>query len=273
LRILRLTSRRNRNIQCLRRLCRRQHREKLGRNLVVLEGQHLVREALRRRIPVLWAVGDEAYWAKEEGQELMRQLAGEAPVYVAPPNLLQWACSTETSPGIAALARCECCSLADLSDARKVLVLDGVADPGNVGTLCRVAHAAGLDAVVSLRGTADAYNTKALRASAGSILWLKVAQRIPRDVFCRWARSSGLSIWAATARGGRPPWALELFRGGWALVLGHETTGVSEYVLQHSCGKVTVPMPGGVESLNVAAAGAMILYEWIRQLHGQRGEA
>ena len=134
-----------------------------------------------------------------------------------------------------------------------LVVLDGVQDPGNVGAIIRTAAAAGAAAVVVLEGTADPFGPKAVRASAGNVFRLAVAH-------ARWEDLAGLDAWGAAAEGGQAPDEAPL-AGADALVLGSEAQG-----LRHApAHRVTIPIAEGVESLNVAAAAAVLLFEVRRQ--------
>ncbi|MEN8143810.1 MAG: RNA methyltransferase [Gemmatimonadota bacterium] len=141
--------------------------------------------------------------------------------------------------------------------AARVLVLDRLQDPGNVGTLLRTAEALGLDGAALLPGTADPWGPKALRAAAGSTFRLPLLTEQWPDVRDRLSRA-GFEIWAAEASGEvftrseRPP-------GKLALVLGNEGEGVDSEILAPGVRKVAVSLAGGVESLNVAAAGAILM--------------
>ena len=130
-----------------------------------------------------------------------------------------------------------------------LLVLDGVQDPGNVGTICRTAAAAGAPALAVMAGSADPFGPKAVRASAGDVFRLLVARAVEADL-------DGLRAFGAAARGGAllDSAPLELAD---ALVLGSEAHGLSRIGLE----LVTIPLASGVESLNVAAAAAVLLFE------------
>jgi TrmH family RNA methyltransferase len=135
-----------------------------------------------------------------------------------------------------------------------LVVLDGVQDPGNVGTVCRTAAAAGAPAVAVLDGCADPLGPKAVRASAGTVLRLAVAR-------ARWADLAGVPGCGAAATGGSPYHSADVHTAG-LLALGGETHGLRRHDLQ----LVTIPMAPGVDSLNVAAAAAILLYEVRRRL-------
>lgn len=137
------------------------------------------------------------------------------------------------------------------------LLLDGVQDPGNLGTLTRTAVALGVSAVIGLGDTADPWAPKALRASAGAVFRGVVFRADSAEAVAR-CRALKMPIWAATAEGTPLRRGLEPPRS-FALALGSEAHGVSEAVRAAAERTVSVPLRAGVESLNVAAAGAILL--------------
>ena len=175
------------------------------------------------------------------------------------PGLFREMTQTVTPQGVLAVARVHEAHPDDaIAAARRehwpLLVLDGVQDPGNVGAICRSAAAAGASALAVLHGTADPFGAKAVRASAGNVFRLTVAQ-------ATWADLTGLDGYGASALGGTPLADAQVEAAG-MLVLGSEAHGLSRGDLK----LVTIPVSDGVESLNVAAAAAVILFEIRRRL-------
>ncbi len=169
------------------------------------------------------------------------------------------ATQTVTPQGVIAIALVSEASPSEAMQAARearwpLVVLDRVQDPGNVGAICRTAAAAGAPALVVLEGTADPYGAKAVRASAGNVFRLKVAH-------ARWSDLAELDGYGASAAGGAPLAESPIESAG-MIVLGSETHGISRQDLK----LVTVPLAEGVESLNVAAAAALILFEIRRRL-------
>ena len=161
---------------------------------------------------------------------------------------------TVTPQGVIAIGRREPATFAAaLAAARAagwpLLVLDGVQDPGNVGAIARTAAAAGAPALAVLESSADPYGSKAVRASAGNVFRLLVARATPADL-------EGLELWGADSEGGESLAASPLERAD-ALLLGGEARGLRAQVAH----RVTIPIEAGVESLNVAAAAAVLLFE------------
>jgi TrmH family RNA methyltransferase len=175
------------------------------------------------------------------------------------PSAFRAATQTVTPQGVIAIALVREASPSEAIQAARdarwpLIVLDRIQDPGNVGAICRTAAAAGAPAVVVLGGTADPYGAKAIRASAGNVFRLKVAH-------AGWSDLAGLDGYGASASGGAPLAEAPIESAG-MIVLGSETHGLSRKDLK----LVTVPLTEGVESLNVAAAAALILFEVRRRL-------
>ncbi|HET7338327.1 MAG TPA: RNA methyltransferase [Candidatus Dormibacteraeota bacterium] len=175
------------------------------------------------------------------------------------PAAFRAATQTVTPQGAIAIARIEEASIADAIEAARqarwpLIVLDRIQDPGNVGAIARTAAAAGAPAMAMLSGTADPYGPKAVRASAGNVFRLKVAK-------AQWKELAALDGYGAAATGGAPLAEAPIESAG-MIVLGSEAHGLSRQDLK----LVTVPLTEGVESLNVAAAAALILFEIRRRL-------
>jgi len=164
------------------------------------------------------------------------------------------ATQTVTPQGVMAIARVHEATPAEAIEAARaarwpVVVLDRIQDPGNVGAICRTAAAAGAPALVVLDGCADPFGAKAVRASAGNVFRLVVAR-------ARWRDLEGLDAYGAASSGGLRLDEAPLENAG-MIVFGSEAHGLSRADLK----LVTIPLAEGVESLNVAAAAAVILME------------
>lgn len=143
------------------------------------------------------------------------------------------------------------------------LVIDGVQDPGNVGTLIRTAHALGAAATVVLRGTADVLNPKALRAAMGATFRHPVVA-MDDTAFISWARKTGVTLWATAADGEPLPRALaggSEHAGPVAVIVGNEGAGIRPALNAITAKRVAIPLAAGAESLNVAVAAGILLYE------------
>ena len=217
---------------------------------VLIEGPHLVAEALRAGLKPLALIVSEAGLNRPELWALAKD---RAPVVLSD-GLFSALVDAHAPPGIA--AEIELATIA--ADTTKPAVfLEGVQDPSNVGAILRAAAAFGAGEVVLDRACADAWSPKALRAGMGG--HFRLALRQVTDLAPSLEAFAGTAI-CTVARGGESLKALELTgRVGW--IFGGEGSGVSESLAARARVKATIPMASGTESINVAAAAAICLYE------------
>jgi TrmH family RNA methyltransferase len=178
-------------------------------------------------------------------------------------DLLLQLADTEQPQGVVAVIEPREWALESIQPGERgvVLVLDGVQDPGNVGALARTALGLGAVGLIALPGTADIHNPKALRGSMGALFRLPAVQATT-EAFIGWARGNGLSLWTTAADGA--PVDRVRREGPVALILGNEGAGVRPELIAAAAQSVSVPLLAGVESLNVAVAAGIILYEVTR---------
>ena len=239
----------------VRALHRRKERRARGEFLA--EGPRALEELLRAGRPVTLVLYTEEAVAEPDGRQLLAEAvaAGVSTELVSEPELRRHA-DTVTPQGWIATAPIPAWGWSDFQGPR-LLVLDAVGDPGNVGTLIRAAEALGAAGVVALTGTADPWSPKVVRATAGSSIRLPVLEAEWDDTLA-WLRESGTPVWAASSSG-VPLDRTEFGPGGVALVLGSEGAGVSARILAAVDRVVAIPMTGEVESLNAAVAGAILM--------------
>jgi TrmH family RNA methyltransferase len=256
---------RNRRNPVVRRLrvLGRERKAREAKGAVALEGVRLLEEALAAGLALGDVLVSPALERKARGRAILGALRerGASPVE-ATDEVLRWAASTETPQGVVASASRPASGPVPVEGGELLLVLAGVQDPGNVGTVARTAEAAGAAGLLLLPGTADAWGPKALRAAAGSLFRLPV-ESVPWEAARDRLRGAGIALVGADSASGAPHTGHDWTRGS-ALVLGSEGAGVPEEVRPDLDAAVRVPTRG-VESLNVAAAAAVILFEAARQ--------
>ncbi|HEX6287597.1 MAG TPA: RNA methyltransferase [Herpetosiphonaceae bacterium] len=229
--------------------------------LFVIEGVRLVEEALQAHAELALAVYNrEQLAATERGAALGTQLAAMTQAYEAAPEVLQAVSDTVTPQGVVAAVRWPEIE-APLHGV--VLVLDALQDPGNVGTLLRSAVATSISQVICTVGTADVYSPKVARAAMGAHFRLSIVQDVTWDELPL-LLSTVDNIYAAVADATMPYYAAD-WRQPSALLIGNEANGVSEAGLEAATKRISIPMAPGVESLNAAVAGSVILFEMQRQ--------
>ncbi len=146
-----------------------------------------------------------------------------------------------------------------------VLVLESVEKPGNLGAILRTADAAGVDAVVLCDPLADQYNPNVIRASLGAVFAVPVAAAGSTAALA-WLQQHGLRIAATSLEASHPYYEMDLRRGT-AIVMGAEATGISRFWVEAADERIIIPMKGRVDSLNVSASTAVLLFEARRQRH------
>lgn len=258
-----MSSRQNPLVKRLRDLAR----ERDDSDDVLLDGPHLVREALEAGLEV-----PVAAFAADAALGRLAALAAACAargtrVVTAPDSVLLMISPVKQPVGVVALARVKAATVDAALAAgppQLVLLLDRVQDPGNVGAIIRVAEACGATAVIAGAGTADPFGWKALRGSMGSAFRLPVASTSSLGEVMQQARAAGLRIFATVPRGGTSLARAALSRPS-AVLLGGEGPGLQDAFVSAADEGLTIPMRQPVESLNVATAAALILYEASRQ--------
>jgi TrmH family RNA methyltransferase len=253
------TDQRPKLLTLARDLQRRKARERHG--LFVAEGLRAVDELLRSPLKVRGALVTEQLAGAPRGAELLERLrAASVPVDEVSARDFESAAETDSPQGVLAVAAVPSRSLNDLpsTDTVRLLVLDAVQDPGNVGTILRTAAAFGATATFSLPGTVDLWNAKVVRSGMGAHFHHPCLSGT-WDELDSFRRERGIDVWAADA-GGRSLAGLELPRR-LAVVVGNEGAGLSSQSRERADQLIALPIAASIESLNVAVAAGILLYE------------
>lgn len=223
--------------------------------LLIADTFHLLDEAIRSRADI------ELILAAESKLEEVQRRPAVAEVIAVPDRVLQTTAPSETPQGVIALVRPRTWTPADLlPEHALVLVLDRVQDPGNAGTLLRAAEGFGATGAILLRGSVHPFNPKCVRGSAGTIFRLPFLASV--DETAALAMLDGLRMYAAAADADLPV-AQSDFGTACGIVVGSEAHGVSPGI-RAAATPVRIPVTG-IESLNAAMAGCILLYEASRQ--------
>jgi RNA methyltransferase, TrmH family len=268
----------------LRDLQRRKARGRRG--LAPVEGIRLVEEALAAGLVFRGVVVAPSLERTARGTELRSELEQRAiPVEEVAERTFAQLADTDTPQGIVAIVQARKWTPADLATpappappgrGRALLVIDGVQDPGNVGTLIRTAHALGAGGTIVLRGTADVNSPKALRAAMGASFRHPVVS-MDDNAFIAWTRRGDVTLWATAADGTPLDRALReegtgkgeggggrVEGGPIAVIVGNEGAGIRPALNAIAARRVAIPLAQGAESLNVAVAAGILLYEVLR---------
>jgi RNA methyltransferase, TrmH family len=263
-----ITSTQNRRVVAAARLRKRGLREQDRRFLV--EGGQAVAEALE-------AGAVETVFHTPGSTGRVPEVVGAArsaglEVLEVAPSVIRHLTSAVTPQGVVAVARFVDVAVDDLPGTGLVPVLASVRDPGNAGAILRSADAAGAAGVVFSRDSVDVYNPKSVRASAGSLFHLPVVRDVSVEETVGNLRERGARVVAAASDGEMPMNRADL-TGSVALLLGNEAWGLPAEVRALAEATVRVPIHGSAESLNLAAAATLLMFEAARQRSGEPREA
>ncbi len=261
-----ITSVRNPKIQEIRAL-QRSSKARGEAGSFVVEGMRLVEEAVNSG----WKARAAFYSSglDNSGRDLISALKARAvQVEEVSANVMKAASDTKTPQGI--LLEVEWKELPLPALPSLVLILDGFADPGNLGTLLRSAAAAGADLVLLAPGSADAFAPKVLRSGMGAHFRLPIRDLTWSDIAAL-CKSEDLAVFLAEAGQGQAYDRIDLINRV-ALIIGGEAHGTSEAAQSLKPDPIHIPMPGQIESLNAATAGSLLLFEAVRQRRAKEGK-
>ena len=259
-----ITSRQNPRVVAARKLNDRKQRQQQGRFLV--EGVKLLEMALRAGARPRETFVCHEQLAPAAMPLLPRLQDAGAELLPVSPAVMQALAEREAAEGLVVTFDLWEASLDDLRLAGSdlVLILDRLQDPGNLGTLIRTGDAVGAAGVVLIEPCVDPFDPKVVRGSMGSLFNLPMVRSAdPVGLFVA-LRSRGLRVVGADAHRG-VDWGDGLWQGGVALALGNEARGLSPDVTPHIDAWARLPMAGRAESLNVAVAGGVLMYSWLRE--------
>ena len=255
-----IDSPKNPTVKELVRLRERRVREREGRYLI--EGTREVQRALQAEVPV-----QELFVCSEllrpEGKALVDDLS--LPRTDLSTAAFERVSLRQNPDGVLAVATVNTRELASLTlaDNALVLVIDGLEKPGNVGALLRTADAGNLDAVFVTGAGTDLYNPNVIRASVGSVFSRPVLA-VETEALLEFLQAKNFALVAATPDAEKSYWE-ESYTGSSAIILGTEHEGLGQVWLEHATTRVSIPMHGLADSLNVSVSGALLLFEALRQ--------
>ncbi|MDO9463875.1 MAG: RNA methyltransferase [bacterium] len=255
-----ITSRENSMYKLVRALSQKKVRENSG--LFLIEGTRLVEEANSRGIKIKYLIINET-------AENVPKINQDCQVLRLPNNLFNKVSDTVSSQGIIAVAEQIEISLADiiLGANPLVVVLNGLQDPGNLGTIIRTSAAAGATAVLLTEGTVDLYNPKVVRSTMGSLFQVPIVSGLDDNEAVKWLNYNSINIMVADLDSEEYYYSANL-KDSFALVIGNENRGANDIWRKAAYKKIKIPILGSTESLNASVAAGIILYGAVRQRLG-----
>lgn len=240
----------------------KKHRDKAGK--YIIEGIHLVQEALLAEADVECLAYDLDKGMPAELKPLLQSVQGMEVIGVSAAVIAKCSSTGTPQPVFAIVSKGQQGLEVILGKQDSwVMVLDGVQDPGNVGTIIRSADAAGADGVILGKGCADLYNPKTLRSTMGSMFHLPVVEGELSDILPQ-ARERGALVVSTSLTGVESCYTHD-FHGSQWLLIGSEGQGISPQAAALVDKSIIIPMAGRAESLNAAMAATILLFEGMRQ--------
>lgn len=232
--------------------------------LIFIEGERLVEECLQSGLALSACFHSPDSSARTI--KILSQIAERGcPLFPTANAVLETVSDTVNTQGIIVLATLPIYTVDQVLSAGKLIVcVDAIQDPGNLGTILRTAEAAGANGILSLKGSVDAYAPKTLRSAMGSAFRLPIATDITPDELLAKSQATGLKV-VATMAEGETSYCHFDWQQPSVVVFGNEANGVRPELLQRADQRIRIPLRPPVESLNVAAAAAAILFEAARQ--------
>ncbi|GAA0326476.1 RNA methyltransferase [Oceanobacillus sp. FSL W7-1281] len=240
-----ITSVKNEKIKSLKKLHQRKYRKQM--NAFLVEGEHLIEEALASD----WEVKELI--VSEEASVL--ESAHHLPVIGVTKQVFKELSFTASPQGMMAVVEIK---KEEAVNGEVVVLLDAVQDPGNAGTIIRTADAAGADGIILGSGCVDLYNDKVIRATQGSIFHLPIIHADLEEKLLR-LKEADYRVWATALEKAENYKDLSIPQKT-ALIFGNEGAGVKESLLEKADERVTIPILGKAESLNVSIAAGVLLY-------------
>jgi len=274
----RIASQENPVIKGINKLKRKKTRDRECSYLI--EGFHLISEALENNIDLGYTLIKESLLANEWNEELSnfaeRLKNAGAEVFRVPDNIFNKLTETETPQGLLSVVKrkewdhASFFNLVERPGTSNILVLDRLQDPGNTGTVLRTADAAGYSGTIIIKGTADVYGPKVVRAASGSIFRLPLLFLETPEEAVQLLRRNGKTIIATTPYCNKNYYECKM-NENIALIIGNEGGGISDALLRSADIKIKIPMREPVESLNAAVAAGILMYESMRQNNNING--
>ena len=250
-----ISSKDNKIFRLCEQLSHKKYRDKLG--LYLIEGENLLEEAVKNGAAIKTVLMCRDYRGSLFGTE--------DKAFCLSDKLFEQLAQTETTQGIMAIVE-----KPELSPDRfldrgggNFIVLDRLQDPGNVGTILRTADAAGYELAIVMKGTADVFSPKAVRAATGSLFRMPVVFMDSVDELMEFTRAAGKKL-VATCFDTDRYYYDENLKGNIALIIGNEGSGISRELIECSDLKIKIPMHGNIESLNASVAAGILMYEAVR---------
>ena len=256
-----ITSKDNDIVKKIRKLKDKKYRDELG--VYVIEGIKVIEEAINENVEIeKIVICEDCTEASIIPQKLMYAIAKYNCIYVSK-KVFEVLTDVVAPQGILAIVRRPEKNEKIDYNAELILALDGIQDPGNLGTILRTADSVNLNQIIVIKNTADCYNPKVVRSTMGAILRIKIIETESLVNTLKEAKKNKFKIVATSLDTQNNIYDIDYNKK--VIVIGNEANGVTKEVQSMADNKVKIPMLGKTESLNASVATGIMLYEYVRQ--------
>ncbi|ATW23927.1 TrmH family RNA methyltransferase [Candidatus Formimonas warabiya] len=260
-----IISKNNQYVKLAKSLMNRKYREK--QNLFILEGVRLIEEAVAAGIKLEFILYCSRLCSSGRGARLLEKITElGVSTFLVEEKIFEDLADTENPQGIVAAAQMTKSRFADIKtkEDNLVMLIDGVQDPGNLGTMIRTACAAGVSGIILTKGTVDLFNPKVVRASMGTMFNIPVVSAVDDQEIVNYLKKNRFRLLIADVAGEKFYFDVDV-DGPLVWGLGNEANGPRTFFMEQADEIVKIPLVGKAESLNVAVAAGILLYDTVRR--------
>ncbi|OQY47026.1 MAG: hypothetical protein B6242_05945 [Anaerolineaceae bacterium 4572_78] len=266
-----ITSTKNPKIIAIRKLSQRKHRQ--AQNRFAIEGLQLISMALAQRHQPLDVFYSESHFKGKTAPKLLSKLAqAGGQLHAISPHVMQALSERESPQGIIVtlpiFSEKITKVLSSTDHPSLIIIADRLQDPGNLGTIIRTADSISATAIVLIEPCVDPFDLKTVRGSMGSLFAIPLIHTTKHVSLFTILQKANYTITGADGQHGKLAWHENILHGSIALVLGNEARGLSHDVRSCITNWVRLPLLGQAESLNVAVAGGVLMYQWLQKNMG-----
>lgn len=255
-----IISKENNTIKDIKKLKEKKYRSETGK--FIIEGFRFVEEGLKSSFTIEKVVVKESVLDKFKEKFADYINENEEKIFVISDSVFKGIAATENSQGVLAVVKMDH-HIQESKDGIYILI-DKVQDPGNLGTIIRTAHSAGCTGIIMTKGTVDLYNEKTLRSTMGSIFNIGIIHENEELEFTKGLLGENYNLVCSSLQTDKNFYEVDLVNNV-IIAVGNEGKGISDEVMSLATKKVKIPMLGNAESLNVAIAASIMIYEGVRQ--------
>lgn len=259
-----ITSNQNSLIKEIKGLEIRKNREEKG--LFIAEGLRFVEEAIKEKAQIDKIVVSNMFLESKSGSDIIDKIYNMGlSCYGVTDKIFKEISDTQTPQGILAVIKKKDAELSDIIKCNnKIVMLESLQDPGNMGTIIRTADAAGMTGVILSKGCVDVYNRKVLRSTMGSVFHLPIHRTDDFVGVINKFKEKGIKVYASHLDGSMDYYDIDECHNA-AVIIGNEANGISDEAAMAADCLVKIPMPGRAESLNASVAAGILMYEVLRK--------